>query len=204
VRGPAEGLVEYVVKPDGSVDVGPLLAKSWSQENNQVYTFQLAEGVKFHDGTPFNAQAVKFNFDRLAGLKLTPIGRLPKIASVEPVGEYAVRFSLEGPTGDFLYPMTQMLMLSPKAIQDHVSENDLGRKWAAENIVGTGPYTIENRAKGSETTLVKNREYWRGWQGNHLEKIIVRLVKEPATQKLLLERGEAHLVKNVAFTDIDG
>jgi len=202
-RGPAESLVEYMVKPDGSVDVGPLLAKSWTQENNQVFTFQLNDGVKFQDGTPFSAEAVKFNFDRILGLQLTPAGRLPKIAKVEAVSPSTARCTLEGPSTDFLYRMTQMLMVSPKSIQDHVAENDFGRKWAADNVVGTGPYGIESRTKGTETVLVKNKDYWRGWQGKHLEKIIVRLVKEPATQKLLLEKGEAQLVKNVAFTDID-
>ena len=64
-RASAEGLLEYVVKPDGSIDIGPLLAKSWAVEELRTFTFQLNEGIKFHDGTPFNAEAVKFNFERI-------------------------------------------------------------------------------------------------------------------------------------------
>lgn len=201
-RGPAEGLVQYVVKPGGAVDVGPLLAKSWKTDDNVAFTFELQQGVKFHDGTPFNGDAVKYNFDRIIKLNLTPAGRLPKISRIDVLGEQAVRFVLTGPSSDFLYPMTQMLMISPKGIQDHLAD-DVGRKWADDNAIGTGPYLIESRTKGTETVLTKNQDYWRGWSGNHLEKVIVRVVKEPATQKLLLERGDAHVAKNIAFTDID-
>jgi peptide/nickel transport system substrate-binding protein len=201
-RGPAEALLQYVVKPDGSVDVAPLLAKTWTVKDNQVFTLHLQEGVKFQDGTPFNSAAVKFNFDRIMALKLTPAGRLPKITSIDTPNDSTVVFTVDGQSTDFQYPLTQMLMISPKGIQDHAAD-DNGRKWADENIVGTGPYLIESRTKGSETVLTRNKDYWRGWDGNHLDKISVRVVKEPATQRLMLERGDAHLAKNIAFADID-
>lgn len=201
-RGPAESLLQYIVKPDGDVDVEPLLAKSWSVKDNQVFTLELQEGIKFQDGTPFNSAAVKFNFDRIMALKLTPAGRLPKIARIETPSDSTVVFTVEGQSSDFQYPLTQMLMISPKGVQDHAGD-DNGRKWADENIIGTGPYLIESRTKGSETILSKNKDYWRGWTGNHLDKISVKVVKEPATQRLMLERGDAHLAKNIAFADID-
>src|SRR5207248_5105317 len=112
-RGPAEALLQYVLKPDGSVDVAPLLAKAWSAKDNQVFTLQLQEGVKFQDGTSFNSAAVKFNFDRIMALKLTPAGRLPKIANIETPNDTTVVFTLEGQSTDFQYPLTQMLMISP-------------------------------------------------------------------------------------------
>ncbi len=159
--------------------------------------------MKFQDGTPFNAEAVKVNFERILEVKRVPAGRLPKIARIEAPGENTVRFTLEGPSTDFLFTMTQMLMVSPKAIRDHVADNDMGQKWAAENIVGTGAFLIESRSKGSEATLARNKDYWRGWQGNHIEKAIVKVVKEPPTRKLMLEKGEAHLAQSIPPTEID-
>ncbi len=201
IRGPAEPLVEYVVKPDGSIDVGPRLAKSWKTTDSIVWDFELNSGVKFHDGTSFNAAAAKANFDRILALKLGPSGRIGAVSKVEAVGDSTVRITLPGPNSNFIWPMTQMLMISPAALQTNAGA-DNGQKWAAENVVGTGPFMISSRTKGSETIMKRFDGYWRGWSGNHVDTVVVKVVKEAATRRLMLERGEANIANNIAVADL--
>src|SRR5699024_7590382 len=103
-----DGLVRY--KP-GSLEVGPSLAKSWEiSDDGKTYTFHLRHDVKFQDGTPFNAEAVKFNFDRML-VEDSPYhdtGPFPlafffsAIKSTEVVDEYTVRFHLDEPYSPLL------------------------------------------------------------------------------------------------------
>src|SRR5207245_10004655 len=139
IRAAAEALVEYVVKPDGSTDVGPRLAKSWKTTDSVVWDFELNQGTKFHDGTPFNAAAAKANFDRILALKLGPAGRLGAVSRVEAVGDNARRITLPGPNANFIWPMTQMLLISPTALQANAG-SDNGQQRAAETVIGTGPF----------------------------------------------------------------
>lgn len=203
LRGPHESLVEYDVTDAGELIIAPLLAKSWNTEDAVVWDFELNEGVLFHDGTPCDAEAIKWNFDRILTLNLGPAGRLGPVDSVEALNENTVRITLPGPNADFLNYVTMMLMISPKAIQDNETNGDLGQDWAAQNVApGTGPFLIESRIVGSETIMQRNPDYWRGWDGNHVDSVVVRVVQEAATRRLMLESGEASIALNIATTDL--
>ena len=97
--------------------------------------------------------------------------------------------------------MTQMPMISPTALQANAG-SDNGQKWAAENVVGTGPFLISSRTKGSETIMKRFDGYWRGWTGNHVDSVVVKVAKEATTRRLMLERGEAQVANNIAVTDL--
>lgn len=203
LRGPHESLVEYNVREDGQLEIAPLLASSWNSDDAITWDFELNEGLMFHDGTPCDAEAIKWNFDRITTLDLGPAGRLGPLESVEALNERTVRITLPGPNADFLNYVTMMLMISPSAIQENENNGDLGQDWAAQNIApGTGPFLITNRIQGSETIMERNPDYWRGWEGNHVDSVVVRVVQESATRRLMLERGEASIALNIATTDL--
>ena len=204
IRGPAEPLVEYRVDagPNGPVvSVGPRIASEWHTDDSIVWDFTLNEGVMFSDGTPCDADAVRQNFERIISMNLIA-GRLGPISSVEAPDARTVIITLPAPNANFIYPMTQMLMISPTAWKANETGGDLGQAWAAENIVGTGPYVIKNRTKGSETNMAADPKYWRGWAGTHAQDVTVRVVKEAATRSLLLQSGEAQLVNNISVADL--
>lgn len=202
-HGSYESLLNYVVK-DGKVDVGPGLAASYKTDDAKVWTLTLQKGVKFMDGSPFNAEAVKYNFDRVRGMKQAPASRLPAIDSVEAVDEGTVRITLKNAYPVFSENLTKLFMVSPTAAKAHVAADDpWGNKWMFDNAVGTGPYKVESWVKGQTVTLVKNADYWGGWKGNHIEKIILRFVKEAATRRLLLESGDVDIAEGVSFDDLD-
>jgi peptide/nickel transport system substrate-binding protein len=199
-----EALIEYTVSPDGKVGLGPRLAESWDvSDDAKTYVFNLRKDVKFSDGTPFNAEAVKWNLERLLALKLPPSARIPPVESVEVVDDYSVKIVLKSPFAPFLASMTLPLMISPTAAQSHEEEGDKGQKWLTDNAVGTGPYMLESWVRGQELTATRNPDYWRGWEGNHVDKVVLQVVQEPTTQRLILEAGEADLADNIAFDDLD-
>jgi peptide/nickel transport system substrate-binding protein len=202
-HGAYESLLEYIVK-DGKVDVGPGLAASVKTDDAKVWMLTLQRGVRFMDGAPFNAEAVKYNFDRVRGMKQAPARRLPGIDSVETMDDSTVRITLASAQPAFSENLAVLLMVSPSAAKAHATADDpWGAKWMSDNAVGTGPYRVENWVKGQTVTLVKNPDYWRGWNGSHVEKIILHVVKEAGTRRLLLENGDVDLAEAISVDDLD-
>lgn len=203
-RAVYEALVEYKVSADGKVDLAPLLAQKWDvSADARTYTFTLQPNVKFQDGTPFDAEAVKWNIDRLVTLKLPPSGRIPPLDSVDVVDPTTIRFVLKNPFAPFLAAMAMPLMVSPTAARSHDQGGDGGKAWLDGNAVGTGPYKLDQWLRGQQVTFSRNPDYWRGWTGNHLDKIVLRTVKEAATQRQMLETGDADLADGIGFDDLE-
>ena len=161
----------------GSTDVVPALATEVPEpeDGGLSYTFNLREGVKFHDGEPFNADAVVFNFERWRftdnpyhkgggsqasdfsyyGTYFGGFDDDSTIEKVEAVDDYTVRFTLNQPLGPFLDQVAQsgFAMASPKAIKE-----DVEGFW--KKAVGTGPFKFVIWDKGSQVRLEKNTEWW--------------------------------------------
>lgn len=210
--GPYEALLQWAKQSDGTWVPGPSLAKSWEVSSDGLeYTFHLQPGVKFSDGTPFNAEAVKWNFERLGTLGLQPSSKVYKVKDlkVTAVDDQTVRITLPDPYAPFLYQLIQdPKMISPTAAGAHKAagkygdNGDYAQAWLNENAVGTGPYLLKEWKHGESATLVKNPSYWQGWSGNHLESVVVRLVGEAATRKLMLKGGDCDIAWDLSNTDI--
>ena len=156
-----EGLLRY--KP-GTLEVGPALAESWEvSEDGTTYTFKLREGVTFHDGTPFNAEAVKFNFDRMLNEDhpYHDTGPFPlafyfsAIEETNVIDDLTVEIKLNAPYAPFLsnlaYPTG--LMVSPAAVM--AGGADFGR-----SPVGTGPFKFAEWRSNEAVVIEKNPDYW--------------------------------------------
>lgn len=191
-----DGLVRY---QDGSLQVEPALAKSWEiNKSGTVYTFHLRKGVRFHDGTPFNAEAVKFNFDRMLN-KNHPYhhtGPFPlsfffsAIEEVQVLDEHTVQMTLNEPYAPLLsnlaYPTG--LIVSPAAVKKY--EEDFGRHPA-----GTGAYRFENWKSNRKVTVVRNTEYWDG--PPKLETVIFRPITDGNTRVTEMLSGGLDLMVEV-------
>src|SRR3989304_7248091 len=136
----------FLVKFDAKLNLVPDLASSWTQSKDGLtWTFKLRKGVKFHDGTPFNAQVVKYNFDRFLGPEkpLKSSLHTPIIESVRVVDDYTVKFTLKVPFAFFLNNLAHSAtaMVSPEA---HT-------KWGKDltlHPVGTGPFKFVEGVRG--------------------------------------------------------
>jgi peptide/nickel transport system substrate-binding protein len=187
-----EGLV--TLKP-GTTEIAPALAERWEvSPDGMTYTFHLRPGVKFHDGTPLTAAAVKKSFDRFIEIGQT-VAWLFKdcLTETNVVDDLTVEFKLSRPFAPFLALLSSVagpLVVSPTALDENWGE-DMAKGWLFDHEAGTGPYKLESWDPGQQTiTLVKFDDYWKGWEGKHIEKVVGRYVVETSTRKLMLQNGE--------------
>jgi len=196
-----DGLVRY---KDGTLEVEPALATGWEiSEDGTVYTFDLREGVTFHDGTPFDAEAVVFNFERMLNEDhpYHDTGPFPlafffsAVESVEAVDATTVRFTLNAPYAPFLsnlaYPTG--LIVSPAAVQEHGA--DFGR-----NPSGTGPFVFEEWRSNERVVVVRNDDYWDGTAGT--EAVVFRPITDANTRTAEMLAGGIDLMVEVPPTSL--
>ncbi|MFJ7755707.1 glutathione ABC transporter substrate-binding protein [Peribacillus muralis] len=193
-----EKVYETLVVPDKDMKPQPLLAKEWKQLDDLTWEFKLREGVKFHDGAPFNAEAVKTNFDRLLDPKTSSpqAGKLEMIKEIKVVDDTTVQFKLKYPYAPLLSILVsnEGSILSPKAIKEH--SDQLG-----QNPVGTGPFIFKSWKSGEEIELAKNEDYWG--KEPKIDGVVFKVVPEDATRIAMIETGEAHVTDQVPVTEID-
>ncbi|RWO87396.1 ABC transporter substrate-binding protein [Mesorhizobium sp.] len=183
-----EGLTR--IGADG--EVLPALAESWTvSDDGKVYTFKLHSGVKFHDGTDFNADDVKFSLDRARADNSvnTQKGLFAAIDTVEMVDPATVRITLKNPQSSFLYNMGwgDAVIVAPETAGTN-----------KETPVGTGPFKFQNWAKGSSITLIKSDAYWGAPVS--LDKAEFRIVTDAAAAVPALLSGD---VQAFPFFDPD-
>lgn len=194
-----EGLLKY---EDDSTKVLPCLAKSWTvSEDGLTYTFKLEEGVKFHDGTPFNAEAVKFNVDRQTVNVTEDMAYAgfvyQYVESCKVVDEYTVEIKLNSPCTPFLNNLAMSMaapMVSPKACQE--SNNNLN-----ENPVGTGPFRFVRWDKAEAVVLERNEDYW----GDKAitKNLIFKIIPDNSARVMALNNNEADMIDGIDSTVID-
>jgi peptide/nickel transport system substrate-binding protein len=176
-------IFETLTKINADGSVSPLLAESWEVSPDlRTYTFKLRRGVKFQNGEPFNAAAVKFSFERAGGEKSTNKDKrtFASMESVAAVDEHTVVVINKELDPDFLFLMGQAtaIIVEPKSADNN-----------ATKPVGTGPYKLEAWAKGSSVTLSK----WDGYRNAaaiKMKKATFRFIADPAAQTAALLAGD--------------
>ncbi len=165
-------------------EVTPLLAESWSQApDGKTYTFKLKKGVKFSDGAPFDASAVKFSFDRARAPDSTNKARkavFDNISTVAVPDPHTVILVLNKADAMLPFRMGEntAVILHPNSVAG-----------AATKPVGTGPFTVDDWKKGTSVTLVK----WDGYRDAakvKLKKVVFRFINDPSAQVAALLAGD--------------
>ncbi|MFC4801432.1 ABC transporter substrate-binding protein [Neobacillus sp. GCM10023253] len=205
-----ETLVEYDQK---TTDVVPALAKEWTtSDDGKVWTFKLQEGVKFQDGTDFNAEAVVFNFERMMD-KTNPSrfdgtfsvyrgmfngfkGDGSVIEEVKAIDQNTVQFTLAKPQANFLanLGMHAFGIISPEAIKKYGTKIN-------ENPVGTGPFKFESWTRNDSVTLVKNENYWKKGLPK-LDKLIYKVIPDNSARLTALKNGEIDIMVSLNPSDL--
>ncbi|MBW7572896.1 ABC transporter substrate-binding protein [Caproiciproducens faecalis] len=195
-----EGLLKY--KKD-STEVEPCLAESWDvSADGLTYVFHLRKGVKFQDGTDFNADAVKFNIDRQLPPKVTEDMSYASfvygaVKDVQVVDENTVKINLKEPCTPFLNNLAMnlgALIVSPKALQDN--NNNVN-----EHPVGTGAYKFVSWQKDQNTVLVRNDDYW-GTKAL-TKNVVFRTIKDNSARVVALNNGEVDIIDGIDHTVVD-
>ncbi len=198
-----------------SAKVVPELAESWTMSpDGKVITFKLRKGVKFQDGTPFNAAAVKFNWDRMLKANLSPAGKYKTYAdenSIEVVDEYTVRFKQTTPTPavmDYFAGGAKFYFNSPTYVKAHATADDpLALKWMNTHACGTGPYELSEWEPDSKYVFKKFSGYWGGTADvkpvSKFDKITYKIVKDTSAMRMMLERGDLDVAEKLPADAID-
>ncbi|HEX3812917.1 MAG TPA: ABC transporter substrate-binding protein [Mycobacteriales bacterium] len=186
--------------------VVPDLATSWTTSaDGKTWTFHLRKGVTFHDGTPFNADAVIFNLNRYANPKskdyYAPVAgyaglNLQGVTHFSKVDEYTVRISTAAPIAYLPSNLTMVLMASPTAVKKY------GNQGFDVHPVGTGPFQLSSFVRSQQLTLVANKHYWRG--APKLKKLILRPVPDAASRTAALRAGEVNWIEYPTPDDVPG
>ncbi|GAA2002095.1 ABC transporter substrate-binding protein [Microbacterium ulmi] len=216
-----EGLVGTV---PGTADPAPLLAKSWEQPDATTYVFTLEEGVKFHDGTDFNADAVCFNFDRQNaftgvaasqsmayywGVIMRGFGDDSIYDSCTADSDYQATITLTQPFAGFIPALSlpSFSIQSPTALEEYgaddiggTEEAPIQSEYGQGHPTGTGPFKFDSIEPGEQTTLSAFDDYW-GEQGD-VQEIIFRVIGDTTARRQALEAGSIDGYDLVAPADL--
>ena len=183
-----QGLLKY---PAGETKLVPGLAKSYKiSPDGKTYTFDLRQGLKFTDGTPFNAQAVKWSIDRVMALKGDPSWLVTDFVDhVKVVNDHTVQFVLKHPVAYFpaliasppYFPVNPNVYPKDKIIRDP-SQLKGGK------LVGLGPYKVVSFKRDQEIVMEANPKYYGPKPKN--QRIVIRYFADATTMRLALQRGD--------------
>lgn len=181
-----------LTRDPANMAVVPHLAESFKAVNDLTWEFKLRKGVKFHNGEEFDANSVKFTFDRVLDekTKSPQRGNVSAVKEVKIIDPYTVQLVTNAPYPLLPERMTYFKMLPPKYFQE------VGPDKFATNAVGTGPYKLEQWVKGDRVILTAWENYWKG--PAKIKKVIFRGIPEQATALNELAAGGIDLVREVA------
>src|SRR3954471_19837245 len=189
----AAAIFDTLVGLDDNGKPVPKLASSWTHSDDfKTWTFKLRQGVKFHDGTPFNAEAFNATFDR----KRDPANKcrcafyIAAVKDVQAPDEYTVVYNLTDPSVNF--PAILTIQSSNNAVQSPTAWKTKGDDYN-RNPVGTGPYILKSWTAGDRMVLEKNPNYWDK-DKIYLDRIVLKPLPDAQSRFASLQSGEADLV----------
>ena len=186
VRSIYEGLVGLVGSATDEFE--GLVAESWeANEDQSVWTFKIRPELTFQDGSPCDSAAVKASYERLLGMNRGAVAVFSRFisdpAQMTTPDPATIVFDCGTPQPLFLTALASTYgpqIVNAKVAMEHEEDGDFGNTWLQLNAegTGTGGWKLVSFEPGQEVILERNESYWRGWEGNHFERIIIRVVEE--------------------------
>lgn len=206
-QGAYEGLVRY--KPNTEEpEIEALLAESYEiSEDGLQYTFDLRDGVVFHDGTPFDAEAMIASFERREAVNAGPGYMVSYIEKAKAPDPQTLVITLSEPNSAFIHLLASPYgpkAVSPTAVEENEEGGDAAQGWIAENSAGTGPYGITSFQPG-EYELTRFEDYWGEdpYYPACYENVRIRVIPDFTTQALELENGGLDImIHGIAKNDL--
>jgi peptide/nickel transport system substrate-binding protein len=188
-------------------EIQPMLAESWEVgQNGHTYIFRLHKDVRFHDGKPLTAKDVVYSFKRLLEMGKGMAGLFKGILDKDGItapDESTVRFQLAFPYPPFvsLLGMSCGAILNSDLVKAHEKDGDFGERWLSEHGAGSGSYILKEWQKETKLVMTRNSMYWNGKP--HLETVVIRFIKDPSRQRILLESGEVDMAEDIDLGELE-
>ena len=200
-RNTYDALVRVVGTPP---EVKPGLAVSWTvSEDQKHYEFKLDPTAKFQDGSPVTAESVVYSFKRIIKLKRGPSWMIAGIVdadSVKAADAQTVAFDLKAPFAPFLQVLPWMFVVNQAVVEANIGADD-GQAYLMKNTAGSGPFKMGRVAPGNLYEFVRVKDDWHKGGGN-LEGAIWKIVREASTERMMLQRKEAHIALELYAEDM--
>jgi peptide/nickel transport system substrate-binding protein len=196
-------LVKYkVVNGEGSTEVEPMAAESWTvSPDSLTWTFKIRKGIKFDDGTPLDAKAVKFSFDRVLKIGKGPADNIGAVKAVDVIDDATVKITLKSAFGPFLQTLaTDAASIVNPNVMKNEKAGDLAQSWLAQNMDGSGPYKVTDWSRGERFVLTAKDNYWG--PKPKIKKVIVRFMRESSDQRMALESGDIDIAEGILIDQV--
>ncbi|MFP4643098.1 MAG: ABC transporter substrate-binding protein [Spirochaetales bacterium] len=187
-------MFDSLVFQNDEAEIEPALAESWEvSDDGREYTFELREDVEFHNGEPFNAEAVVYSWERGQRSELSYSDRWARADSVEAIDEYTVRVTTEEPDALLLGIMAQHWNMVPPEYTEEVGDDEFGRA-----PVGTGPFEFVEWVREDRIVMEANEDYWR--EGlPRVDEVVYVPIPEASTRMAAIQTGEVDIVNRLDF-----
>ncbi len=200
-------IYEPLVVRGSDYKLAPGLATDWKQTEPTVWRFNLRKGVKFHDGTPFTADDVIFNYERAKDVGSDMKTYVGQIKEIRKINDHAIDFVTNAPFPILPELFTGWLQMSKKWCEDNQATKPVDRRKGIENAAsfranGTGPYRARERQPNVRTTFSRNGNYWGKIEGN-VEEVVFTPIGSDATRVAALLSGEIDVMEPVPVQDVE-
>jgi len=201
-------LYDSLVRIEGNPpNIVPALAESWLvSDDGKEFLFRLRTDATFQDGTPVTADAVKYSLDRLMRLNKGPAWMFTGIMNPEDaasvINAHTIKFKLNKPISAFLQVMPWLFIVNPKEVEANKG-NDDGQTYLRKSVAGSGPFKLRRAEQGNLYELERVATYWRKQGAGNVSNVFWRIARETTTQRLMLEKGEAHMAMDLTSEDIE-
>jgi peptide/nickel transport system substrate-binding protein len=189
-------ITETLFTVDAQDRIVPLLAESVNVAADGLsVTFKLRKGVKFHDGTDFNADAVKYNLEAVKAAKVSGSAGLDNVTSYEIPDPYTIKANLKAFDATFLMNLAQSgigVMISPTALAKPTTPENAGK----DHLVGTGPFMFDSWSLNQYVRMKKNPNYWQPGRP-YLDSIEIRNMPDYTTSVMAFKAGEVDMVESI-------
>ena len=198
----AKHIFDTLVWSGDDLQIEPGLATSWTPIDEDTWEFKLREGVKFHDGSDFDAEDVKFSIERIpvvTGPTTTTI-YVRRVASMEIVDPHTILMHTDGPAATLPYDFVRLFIVSSEAAKDYSTPETAAEGFnSGKAAIGTGPYKLVSWEPKGDLVLERFDDYWRGkgpW-----EKVIRKEIPNDSSRLAALKAGQVDVINYVSSID---
>ena len=190
----AVNLYDGLVTVDKNGSIVPLLASSWDvSDDATTFTFHLAPGATFHDGSPVTAQDVVYSAKRLLAIDQGPSYLFKGVLSPDNVtapDDATVVFELDKVFSPFMATVPLLFVVNQKLLEANAQGDDMGQAYLADHEAGSGPYTLDSWTRGSEMRLARYADYHMGWGDGAIDTLRFIVTNDEATVRSLAASGD--------------